>query len=63
MAKEIEFRIKADGTCTIETFGTSGAEECSKLIEKATVGLGGTVTDDKKKPEYYDKGRNVYIRN
>ena len=40
MAKEIEFRIKADGTCTVETFGTSGAEECSKLIEKATVGLG-----------------------
>ena len=62
MAQEIEFRIKADGTCTVETFGMKGSEECSKIVEKAVVGIGGTIEKDKKKPEYWDKGRKVYIR-
>lgn len=62
MAKEIEFRIKPNGELSVETFGMKGPEECSKIIEKAMIGLGGTMVDDKKKPEYYDKGRHVYIR-
>lgn len=60
--KEIEFRIKPDGTCTIETFGMNGSQECSKIVEKAVVGIGGTMTEDKKKPEYWDDGRKVYIQ-
>lgn len=62
MAKEIEFRIKPDGSLSMETFGMTGPEECSKVIEHAMVGLGGTLVEDKKKPEYYDKGHHVYIK-
>lgn len=61
MAKEIEFTIKA-GTneIAIETFGVKG-QECTKMVEKAQVALGGTLKDDKKKPEYWDSGKTVHI--
>lgn len=62
MAKELEVRIKPDGAISFETFGMKGSEECSKIIERATVGIGGTIEKDNKKPEFYDKGKNVYIR-
>ena len=63
MAKEIEFRIKPNGELSIETFGMQGAQECYKIVEKAVVGIGGTLKEDKKKPEYWDDGRKVYIQN
>lgn len=62
MDKELEIRISKDGKVSIETFGMTGPTECSKMVEKVTLGLGGTGEDDKKKPEYWDDGRKVYIR-
>lgn len=61
MEKEIEFTIKA-GTneIQIETFGVKG-QECSKLVEQARVAIGGTVTKDDKKPEFWDNGQDVHI--
>ncbi len=59
--KEVEFTIK-NGTneVTIETFGITG-QECTKVTEALTVGLGGSVKSDDKKPEYWDNGPDVHI--
>lgn len=59
--KEIEFTIKhGTNEIDIETFGIKGSE-CSKVVEAAQIGIGGTIKDDKKKPEYWDKGPEEYI--
>lgn len=64
MAQELEFRIKPDGSLSIETFGFTGPEACSKAIEQARIGIGGEIVDDEKKPEYWDDGgQNVYTNN
>lgn len=59
--KEVEFTIKhGTNEVTIETFGIKG-EECTKVTETLTVGLGGKVKKDDKKPEYWDRGHEEHI--
>lgn len=61
MAKEVEFTIHADtNDISIETFGIKG-QECTKLTEEIRQAIGGTIKEDRKKSEYYDRGQNVYI--
>ena len=59
MAKEIEYTIKPNGEVTIETFNTQGTE-CTSMIQEALAMVGGTVADEKKKKEYFDKSPKVY---
>ena len=63
MEQEIEFTIKADtNEVQIETFGIKG-KECSKLVEQAQIAIGGTVSKDDKKPEFWQDGQDVHIMN
>lgn len=64
MAQELEFRIRPDGSLSVETFGFSGPKACSKIVEQVRIGIGGEIIDDEKKPEYWDDGgQNVHITN
>lgn len=55
--ERIEFHIKESGEITYETFGFQG-ETCAKEAERLMQAIGGTVVEDRKKPEYYEEGDN-----
>ena len=57
--KELEIKVKPNGEFSIETFGTEGTE-CSKIVEQVVNYIGGNVSEDTKKDEYWKKPQNVY---
>ena len=57
---EIEVTIDEDGEATIDVTGTVG-DECTKYTDSIVKALGGKVTSDTKKPEYY-QGVNSKVR-
>ena len=57
--KELEIKISPKGELSIETFGTEGTE-CTKIVEQVINYIGGSISDDTKKDEYWKKPQNVY---
>lgn len=53
MEETITMYISGDGQVEIETSGYHG-KQCEKTTNQLLVSLGGQVTDQNKKPEYYD---------
>ena len=53
MAKQIQIRIRPDGTIESETFQIKG-KECLKYIQKVENMLDAKVVDSDFKPDYYD---------
>ena len=55
--ERIEIHIKESGEIHWETSGFQG-ETCAKEAERVMQAIGGTVVEEKKKPEYYEGGDN-----
>jgi len=55
--ERIEFHIKESGEITWSTSGFHG-DTCVKEAERVMQAIGGTVIEEKKKPEYYEDGDN-----
>ena len=51
---EVKVTINEDGSTEIEVDGVKG-QGCTKYTDAIIKALGGTVTSDKKKPEFYEK--------
>ena len=51
---EIKVTVSEDGSVEIDVNGVKG-KSCEKYTEAITKALGGKITSDKKKPEYYEK--------
>ena len=61
--KYVEFTIDhKTNEVLIETFGIKG-QECSKVVEELTVGIGGQVKKDDLTSDYWDKDQSVRITN
>ena len=58
MEQRIKATINADGTVTMETLGGFQGTSCAKETERLLQAIGGTVIEDRKKPEYYEDGDN-----
>ncbi len=58
--KELEYVVNEDGTFSVETIGTQGTE-CVNSIKKVLQAVNGTVVDEKKKREYFDKSPKATI--
>lgn len=52
---KVTVTINPDGTTNIDVDGVKGSG-CEKYTEAVIKALGGKKVDDKKKPEYYQKG-------
>lgn len=57
----VQYTIKSNGHVDIETFNTKGTT-CTKMVDHAVQLVGGSIQDEKKKKEYYDKSPKVYSR-
>jgi hypothetical protein len=51
---EVKVTINEDGSAEIEVNGVKGSS-CTQYTDAVIQALGGKVTSDKKKPEYYEK--------
>lgn len=57
MEERIELIIDGNGNIEIETHGFVG-QACEQTVKQVLNGLGGTVVEERHKPEYYEDGDN-----
>lgn len=51
---EVKVTVNPDGSTEIEVNGVKG-EGCTKYTDAVVKALGGSVTSDEKKPEFYEQ--------
>ena len=57
MEKQVEIKIKPDGSLTVELLGFQG-DGCSKTAQRIIDALGKTVNSDRKSEYYEDSVKN-----
>lgn len=58
--KEVIIRNYKDGRLEIETVNITGPVECTKIVNKITQYVGGTISNAEKTDDYFKDGRKVY---